>query len=65
MTRDDVLQKVTGLLSEMTDADEITESSNLMDDLDIGSMDVLAMCGSLEELFNTSISEKMIRKMYT
>ena len=62
-----LLKKVIALFSTMTEvpAAEITADSELIDDLDISSMDVLFLISSLEEEFHISVSEKEIRKMVT
>lgn len=63
MSREEIFEKVKTLLSDITEADDITEESELMEDLDIASIDVLTLCGTLEELFGISIPEKLMRKM--
>lgn len=62
-----ILKKVIELFSTMTEvaAEEITEESELIDDLEISSMDVLFLISSLEEEFHISVPEKEIRKMVT
>ena len=62
-----LLKKVIALFSTMAEvpAAEITVDSELIDDLDISSMDVLFLISSLEEEFHISVSEKEIRKMVT
>ena len=63
--KDDVLKRVIELFSTMTEAEEITEDSELIDDLEICSMDILFVISCLEEEFQVKISEKDVRKMYT
>lgn len=65
MCKDGVLKRVIELFSTMTEAEEITEDSELIDDLEISSMDILFVMSCLEEEFQVKISEKDIRKMYT
>ena len=65
MCKDDILNRAIDLFSTMTEAEEITEDSELIDDLEISSMDILFVMSSLEEEFQVKISEKDIRKMYT
>lgn len=62
-----LLKKVIALFSTMTEVptSEITADSELIDDLEISSMDVLFLISSLEEEFHISVSEKEIRKMVT
>ncbi len=65
MYKDDILKRVIELFSTMTEAEEITEDSELIDDLEISSMDILFVMSCLEEEFQVNVSEKDIRKMYT
>lgn len=65
MCKDDILKRVIELFSSMTEAEEITEDSELIDDLEISSMDILFVISCLEEEFQVKISEKDVRKMYT
>ena len=65
MCKDDILKRVIELFSTMTEAEEITEDRDLIEDLEISSMDVLFLISSLEEEFHISVSEKEIRKMVT
>ena len=61
----EVLEKVIAILSGISEVDEITEDSELLDDLDIDSMNLLLQLSSMEEEFNIHISENDMRKMYT
>lgn len=64
MSYDDVFLRVTELFAGLTDAaDEITADSELMDDLDISSMDVLFIVASLESEFGIKIPRQMLRKI--
>lgn len=65
MCKDDILKRVIELFSTMTEAEEINEDSELIDDLAVSSMDVLFVISCLEEEFQVKISEKDVRKMYT
>ena len=65
MRREDILQRVIELFSTMTEAEEVTEDSELIDDLDISSMDVLFLISSMEEEFHVKVPEREIRKMVT
>lgn len=65
MNYDEILQRVIELFATMSDAEEITEESELMEDLDISSMDVLLLISNMEEEFKISIPESEIRKMVT
>lgn len=65
MYNEDILKRVIELFSTMTEVEEITEDSELIDDLEISSMDVLFLISSLEEEFKIQVPEKSIRKMVT
>ena len=66
MKYEDVLKRTIELFATMADTeDEITEDSELIEDLGISSMDILFLISSLEEEFKIKIPEKEIRKMYT
>ena len=65
MNSEQILERVIALFSTMTEADEITEESELIDDLEISSMDVLFLISSLEAEFDIKVPEKAIRKMAT
>lgn len=65
MCKDDILKRVIELFSTMTEAEEITEDSELIEDLEISSMDVLFLISCIEEEFNIKVPEKAIRKMFT
>lgn len=65
MTREEILEKVINLFSTMTEAEEITEESEIVDDLEITSMDVLFLISSMEDEFGIKIPEKAMRKMVT
>lgn len=65
MCKEDVLKKVIELFSTMSDAEQITPDSELIDDLGISSMDVLFLISSMEEEFKIKVPESAIRKMVT
>ena len=65
MCKDGVLKRVIELFSTMTEAEEITEDSELIDDLGISSMDVLFLISSMEEEFKIKVPESAIRKRVT
>ena len=66
MANNDILQRVIDLFATMADTeDEITADSELIEDLEISSMDVLFLISSLEEEFSIKVPEKAIRKMVT
>ncbi|MBR2039689.1 MAG: acyl carrier protein [Phascolarctobacterium sp.] len=49
----------------MTEAESIQENDDLIEDLGISSMDILTLISYLEEEFNITITERMIRKVAT
>ena len=65
MSEQEILASVIALFRTMTDAEEITESSELIEDLGVSSMDVLFLVSNLEEEFGIKISERHIRRMAT
>ncbi len=65
MRYEDVMRKTVELLSEITEAEEISAESELMGDLGIGSMDLLSLLCNLEEEFNVRLPERIIRKVDT
>ena len=65
MYNEELLNRVIELFSTMTEADDITAESEIMEDLEINSMDVLFLISSLEAEFSVKVPEKAIRKMVT
>lgn len=66
MESKDILRRVTELFATMADTEaEITEDSELIEDLGISSMDVLYLISCMEEEFSIKVPEKAIRKMVT
>lgn len=65
MYNEDVLARVIALFSTMTEAEKITAESELIDDLEISSMDVLYLISCLEDEFEIKVPEKEVRKMVT
>ena len=65
MSDQEISKRVIRLLAMVTEAEEINEDSELMEDLEISSMDVLFLISSLEEEFQIAIPEKLVRKMVT
>lgn len=66
MDREAILQRVIDLFATMADTDEeISEASELIEDLGISSMDVLFLISGLEEEFKIKVPEKVLRKMVT
>lgn len=65
MNKETILEKAIALFTTMTEEDDITAESELMEDLDLASMDVLFVISSLEEEFGVKVDETMIQNMYT
>lgn len=60
-----IQERVIALFAALTEADEVSMDSDLTEDLEISSMDILFVISSLEDEFQVKIPEKAIRKMYT
>lgn len=65
MNKKEILNRVIVLFSSMSEADEITGDSELVDDLGLSSMDLMFLISGLEDEFGIKVSEKQIRKMVT
>ena len=65
MSKDEVLERVITLLATMSDVEEIDEDSEIMEDLDLSSMDVLFLVSSIEAEFRIKMPEKEIRRVET
>lgn len=63
MNKQDILNRIISLLAQMTEYEGIEETSELLDDLELSSLDVFTMLGELEDYFQISIPEKLIRQM--
>lgn len=65
MTSEAILNRVIELFSTMTEVEVVTADSEILEDLEISSMDVLFLISAMEEEFHISIPEKKIRKVVT
>lgn len=65
MDREKILNRVIELFSTMTEAEEITEDSELLEDLEISSMDAMLLVTNMEEEFKIKLPESELRKMVT
>lgn len=65
MSEKEVLDKVIEIFSTMTEVEDINADSELIEDLELSSIDVFTLLADLEAEFNITIPEKMIRKMGT
>lgn len=65
MDRERILQFINSVFLTMTEVEMIQESDELIEDLGVSSMDILTLISYLEEEFNITITERMIRKVAT
>lgn len=65
MSREKILHFIASVFATMTEAESIQENDDLIEDLGISSMDILTLISYLEEEFNITITERMIRKVAT
>lgn len=65
MDNETILNRVIELFATMTEAEEITADSEILENLEISSMDVLYLISSLEEEFHISVPEQLVRRMVT
>ena len=65
MQREKILHFISSVFATMTEAESIQENDDLIEDLGISSMDILTLISFLEEEFNITITERMIRKVAT
>ena len=63
MERAEIISQITAILEDVAEVspEDVTESSVLMDDLDLSSMEILTIVADLEETFGLSIPEKELR----
>lgn len=58
-------EKILEILREYTDAENITEDSDILEDLELSSLEVFGMLSNLEDEFDITIPEKTVRKIIT
>ena len=63
MCKNEILEKIIAVISTISDAEEITEDSELLEDLGISSMDVLYVVSCMEAEFGVKIPEKTVRSL--
>ncbi len=63
----DVLEKIIDILCDQLDLDreQVTEDSEIIDDLGADSLDIVDLIMTLEEEFDTEITDEMIEGMKT
>ena len=67
MTKDEVFDKVKGIIVEQlgADEDEITMQANFRDDLEADSLDLVELIMAFEEEFGGEISDEEAQKITT
>ena len=67
MERAEIISQITAILEDVAEVspEDVTESSVLMDDLDLSSMEILTVVADLEETFGLRIPEKELRNFGT
>ena len=65
MSEAEILKKIIEIFSTMTEVEEITADSELIEDLELSSIDVFTLLADLETAFQIRIPEKKIREMET
>lgn len=67
MSRIEILEKIMQEIENIADIpqDEMEESSMLMDDLELSSIEIMTLIAELERIFNVRIPEKSLRNLIT
>ncbi len=67
MERTEIFAQIVGILEDVAEIapDDVSESSVLMDDLDLSSMEILTIVADLEETFGIRIPEQELRGFVT
>ena len=67
MERAEIISQITAILEDVAEVspEDVTESSVLMDDLDLSSMEILTIVADLEETFGLRIPEKELSNFVT
>jgi acyl carrier protein len=67
MDRDELLEKIKGVIVEQLGADEddVTEDAAFVDDLGADSLDIVELVMALEEEFGVSIPDEQAEKIKT
>ena len=63
----DVLEKIIDILCDQLDLDreQVTEDSEIIDDLGADSLDIVDLVMTLEDEFDTEITDEMVEGMKT
>ena len=56
----ETFKKIVSIIGDIADIpeDEITEESNLIDDLDLSSLEIMSIISRIEKAFSVKMSEK-------
>ena len=67
MERAEIFSQITAVLEDVAEVspEDVTESSVLMDDLDLSSMEIVTIVADIEETFGLRIPEKELRNFVT
>lgn len=67
MEREEILAQIAAVLQDVAEieAEDVSEDSVLMDDLDLSSMEILTVVSELEDAFRLRIPEKDLRAIVT
>ena len=67
MDREKTIETIQKVIEEITDipCSEMDESSALMDQLELSSLEIMTMIGELEDIFKIKISEADLRQIIT
>lgn len=67
MERAEIFSQILAVLEDVAEIspEDVTESSVLMDDLDLSSMEILTIVADIEETFGLRIPEKELRNFVT
>lgn len=65
MNEKEVLEKIIEIFSAVSETEEITEESELIEDLELSSIDVFTLLADLEAAFDIVIPERLVREMGT
>lgn len=67
MERAEIISQIMAILEDVAEIapEDVNEDSNLMEDLDLSSMEILTIVADLEETFGLRIPEKELRSFVT
>ena len=67
MERAEIFSQILAVLEDVAEVspEDVTESSVLLDDLDLSSMEILTIVADIEETFGLRIPEKELRNFVT